>query len=91
LFNEIHSSKKASLTVTNGSQVSSVGIVTRLQAGQPVFNSGRGQEIEPAQPPSQQVLSLGVKSLGREADHPPPSKADVKNGGAIPPLHHIPS
>jgi hypothetical protein len=29
-------------------------------------------------------LVLGVKRLGREADHSPPSNAEVKNGGAIP-------
>jgi hypothetical protein len=29
---------------------------------------------------------LGVKWPGREADHLPPSSAEVKNGGVIPPL-----
>jgi hypothetical protein len=41
------------------------------------------------QPPAQLVpraLSLGVKRPGRETDHSPPSSADVKNDGAIPPL-----
>jgi len=41
------------------------------------------------QPPIQWVpvaLSLGVKRLGREADHSPPSSAEVKNAWAIPPL-----
>jgi hypothetical protein len=32
-----------------------------------------------------------VKRPGREADHSPPSSAEVKNGGAIPPLSHMPS
>jgi hypothetical protein len=43
------------------------------------------------QPPSQLVpraLSLRLKRLGREADHLPPSSAEVKIGGAIPPLSH---
>jgi hypothetical protein len=31
---------------------------------------------------------LGLKRPAREADHSPPSVAKVKNGGAIPPLHH---
>jgi hypothetical protein len=38
--------------------------------------------LEPTQPPMQWVpgaLSLGVKWLGREADHSPPSSAEVKN------------
>jgi hypothetical protein len=57
-----------------------------------VFDSWQGLEIflftimsrtalGPTQPPIQWVpgaLSLGVKQLGREADHPPPSSAEVK-------------
>jgi hypothetical protein len=35
------------------------------------------------------VSSPGVKWLEREADHYPPSSGEVKNGGAIPPLHHM--
>jgi hypothetical protein len=34
----------------------------------------------------QGALSLGVKQLGREADHSPPCNVEVKNGGVIPPL-----
>jgi hypothetical protein len=30
----------------------------------------------------------GVKPPGREADHTPPASAEVKHGGAIPPLPH---
>jgi hypothetical protein len=33
-------------------------------------------------------FSSVVKWVGRAADHPPPSNAEVKNGGAIPPLPH---
>jgi hypothetical protein len=47
--------------------------------------------LEPIQPPIQWVpaaLSLGLKWHGREADHSPPSRAEVNNGGAIPPLPH---
>jgi hypothetical protein len=32
----------------------------------------------------------GVKRQGREDDHSPPSGAEVKNGGAIPPLPNMP-
>jgi hypothetical protein len=48
----------------------------------------------PTQPPIQWIpgaLSSGVKRPGREADHPPPSSAEVKNCGAIPPLPHMSS
>jgi hypothetical protein len=31
----------------------------------------------------------GVKWPGHEADHSPPSSAEVKNGGAIPTLTHM--
>jgi hypothetical protein len=33
-------------------------------------------------------LGTGGKRPGREADHPPPASAEVKNGGTIPPLPH---
>jgi hypothetical protein len=36
-------------------------------------------------------FSLRVKRHGREADHSPPSSAEVKNGGAIPPPPHTSS
>jgi hypothetical protein len=32
------------------------------------------------------ALSTGVKGPYREADHSPPSSAEVKNGGIIPPF-----
>jgi hypothetical protein len=32
---------------------------------------------------------LGMKRLGLEADHSLPFNAEVKNGGAIPPLSHM--
>jgi hypothetical protein len=37
------------------------------------------------------AVSPGVKRQGREADHLPPSSAEVKKGGAIPPLPHTSS
>jgi hypothetical protein len=52
------------------------------------------QLLGPTQPPIQRVpgpLSPGVKMPVREADHSPPSSAEVKNGGAIPPLSHMSS
>jgi hypothetical protein len=30
----------------------------------------------------------GVKQQGRKADHSPPSRVEVKNGGTIPTLPH---
>jgi hypothetical protein len=47
--------------------------------------------VGPTQPPILWVpgsLSLRVKWPGRDADDSPLSSAEVKNGGAIPPLPH---
>jgi hypothetical protein len=54
----------------------------------PVFHEVKtGYEAHPASHPMETGgFSLGVKRPGHEADHSPPSSAEVKNGGAIPPL-----
>jgi hypothetical protein len=47
--------------------------------------------LGPAQPPTHRIpeaLSAGVKRQGREADHSPPSSAEVKNDGPVTPLPH---
>jgi hypothetical protein len=76
-----------------------------LWAEQPGFDSWQELEIflystvsrlalGPTQPPIQWVLgalSLGVKRPGHEAESSPPSSAEVRNGGAIPPFHHMSS
>jgi hypothetical protein len=64
----------------------------------PGFNSLQGQEIflysitpGPAVGPTAIQWVPGVNRPGCEADHSPPSSVEVKNGGAIPPLPHMPS
>jgi hypothetical protein len=55
----------------------------------PLYFTASRPALGLTQPPIQQVpgtLSSGVKWVGREADHSPPSSAEFKNGGAIPPL-----
>jgi hypothetical protein len=50
--------------------------------------------LEQTQPPIQWVqgdLSLEVEQPGYDADYSATSSAKVKNGGAIPPLPHMPS
>jgi hypothetical protein len=37
------------------------------------------------------ALSLRLKRPGSESDHSPPSSAEIKNGGAIPPLPYTSS
>jgi hypothetical protein len=47
-----------------------------------LFTTASRTALRPTQPPIQWVtdaLSLGVKRPGREADHSPPSIAEVKN------------
>jgi hypothetical protein len=59
-----------------------------------LFSTASRPTLGPRQPHIQWVpgaVSPGVKRLGREADHSPPSSAEVKNGGAIPPLSHMSS
>jgi hypothetical protein len=70
-----------------------------VTAGRPGFDSLQGQEfslvhsiqtgsgVHPASYPG--ALSPGVERPGSEADHSPPSSAEVKKGGAIPPLPHV--
>jgi hypothetical protein len=51
-----------------------------------LFSTASRSALGPTQPPIQWVpgaLSLGVKQLGHDADHTPPSSAKVKNGEAI--------
>jgi hypothetical protein len=50
--------------------------------------------LGPIQPSIQWVLealSPGIKRPGGEADHSPPSSAEVKNSGAVLPLPHMSS
>jgi hypothetical protein len=84
----------------------SVNIATRKWARQPKSCSsilGKGQGffsiiyslvLGNTQPPIQWEMSAvppGVKQQGYEADYSPPSSAEIKHGGAIPPLLNMSS
>jgi hypothetical protein len=85
------------------SRDSSVGIGLGLRAERSEFNSQEGLEnflfatasrpvVRPTQPPILLVpgaLSLGIKRLGREADHSSPSSAEVKNAWSYTSTHAI--
>jgi hypothetical protein len=60
----------------------------RIPAGQNncIFFTASRPALESTQPPIQWVPE--ARSPGREADHSPPSTAEVRNGGAVPPLIH---
>jgi len=58
-----------------------LGFDSRQAVGIFLFTTAFRTALGPTQPPIQLVpgaLSLGVKWLGREADHSPPSSAEVK-------------
>jgi hypothetical protein len=92
------------LKAVNGSRDSSVGITTCYGLGgrgsipdrDKIFFSSPvlTQALKSTHPPIQWVSGLfspGVKRQGREADHSPPSSAEVKKGGAILSLPHTSS
>jgi hypothetical protein len=59
-----------------------LGFDSRLGLGIFLLTTASGTALRPTQPPIQWVpgtLSLGVKRPGLEADHSPPSSAEVKN------------
>jgi hypothetical protein len=80
-------------------------VQTFLRAGRPSFDCQHGQKIfllatasklalGPTQTPFQWVpgaLSLGKRRMGSEADHSPPSGADVKNEWTYEAGHSPPS
>jgi hypothetical protein len=71
-----------------------MGWMTKVQflAGERDFSLFHSiQTSSSAHPASRGFFPPGVKQLECEADDSPPSSAEVKNGGAIPPLPHTPS
>jgi hypothetical protein len=57
------------------------GVGVRVPVGSRIFSSPRRPVLGPTQPPFLWVpgaLSPGVKRPGREADHSPPTSAEVK-------------
>jgi hypothetical protein len=59
-----------------------LGFDSRRGLGIFLFATASGTALGPTQPPLQWIpgaLSLGIKGPGREADHSPPSNAEVKN------------
>jgi hypothetical protein len=65
-----------------GWMIGVLGFDSRRGLGIFLFTTASRTALGLAQPPIQWVteaLSLGVKRPGREADHSPPSSAEVKN------------
>jgi hypothetical protein len=64
-----------------GWKIGVLGFDSRRGLGIFLFTTAFRTVLGPAEPPIQwvpRVLSLGVKRPGREADHSPPSSAEVK-------------
>jgi hypothetical protein len=85
--------EKNRLHCVERSQDSPVSIATVYMLDGPVSIPGMARSFSSPQrsnrPPMQWVtetISPGVNRPGREADHSPPSSAEVNNGGAIPPF-----
>jgi hypothetical protein len=79
-------SRGSSVGTASGYGLDDRGSTVRFPAGGGnsffFFSTASRPILGPTQPPIQRVqgaLSLGVKRLGREADHSPPSSAEVKN------------
>jgi hypothetical protein len=74
------------------SRDSSVGIATGYGLHGPGSIPGRVSFLSYSRRPDHpEVGSTGVKRQRRESDHSPPSSAEVKKAGAIPPLPHASS
>jgi hypothetical protein len=86
-------SQDSSVSIMMGyKQVGWVSIPGRVKIF--LFSTGSILALGPTQPPVQRVPGVtfvGLKQLGHEAYLSPPTTAEVKNCGAIPPLPHMSS
>jgi hypothetical protein len=58
------------------------GVGVQVPIGEKIFSTSSGPVLGPTEPPIKWIqgdLSPGVKQPGREADHSPPTSAEVKN------------
>jgi hypothetical protein len=85
LFNE--GNRESAVGIATGSRLDGRGVGVCIPARGNIFLISTGYGAHPAS------YSMGtgdysprVKCPGREDQHSPPSSAEVKNGGAIPPL-----
>jgi hypothetical protein len=88
-------SRDSAVGIATGYGLADRGVGFRVSVGSRIFSTSSRPVFGPTQPPIQWALgavSLGVKRPGREADHSPPTSAEVmKKRGSINPLPHMPS
>jgi hypothetical protein len=80
--------------VATGYVLDDRGVGVQVPAGSRIFSTSSRPVLGPTQPPIQWVLGPlypGVMRPGRQADHSPPTSAEVKKCGSIHPLPPTPS
>jgi hypothetical protein len=74
-------SQDSSVGIATGYGLGDRGVGVRVPVGSRIFSTSSRPALGSTQPPIQWVpvaLSPGVKRPGREADHSPPTSAEVK-------------
>jgi hypothetical protein len=87
----VESGRDSSVGIATGYWLDGTGSIPGMAR---LFSTHSRPALGPTQPPIEWIpgaISPGVKRPGSEADHSSPSSAEVKNGGAIPPLPHMSS
>jgi hypothetical protein len=54
-----------------------------------VHSGHAGSSAQPAYQCVPVKISPWIKRLGRDADHPSPTSAEIKKSGSMPPLHYM--
>jgi hypothetical protein len=72
---------RSTVGIATGYGLDDQGVGVQVPIGSRIFSTTSRQALGPTQPPIKWVpgaLFLGVKRPGREADHSPPTSAEVK-------------
>jgi hypothetical protein len=84
----------SSVGIATGYELDDRGVGFRIPVAARIFSTSSRPVLGPTQPPIQWVpgaLSPGVKRQGHEADHSPPTSAEVKKMWLYTAIPHTPS